>query len=49
MNTPVPHGGANKMNRPVKIPLQTTIPAAFDDWSIARCGLLVKLLREQKR
>jgi hypothetical protein len=36
------------MNRPSKILLQTTIPSTLDDWSIARFGLLAKLLREQR-
>jgi hypothetical protein len=35
--------------KPVKILLQTTIPPAVDDWSIARFSLLTKFLREQRR
>lgn len=34
--------------QPVKILLQTTIPTAADDWSIARFSLLGALLREQR-
>jgi hypothetical protein len=34
--------------KPVKILLQTTIPAAVDDWSIARFSLLAKFLRDQR-
>ena len=36
------------MSRTIKILLQTTIPATADDWSIARFGLLAKLLREER-
>jgi hypothetical protein len=36
------------MNRTIKILLQTTIPPAKDDWSIARFSLLAELLREQR-
>ena len=35
------------MNRTIKILLQTTIPAAADDWSIGRFGLLANFLRDQ--
>ena len=34
------------MNRSIKVLLQTTIPETGDDWSIARFGLLAKLLRD---
>ncbi|HEX4635132.1 MAG TPA: hypothetical protein VH189_03050 [Rhizomicrobium sp.] len=34
--------------KPVKILLQTTIPAAPDDWSIARFGHLAGFLRDQR-
>jgi hypothetical protein len=34
--------------RPIKILLQTTIPATADDWSIARFSQLAALLREQR-
>jgi hypothetical protein len=33
---------------PIKVLLQTTIPAAADDWSIARFSLLAQLLRGQE-
>ena len=36
------------MNRPIKILLQTTIPAAPDDWSIARFHLLANSLRLER-
>ena len=36
------------MNRPIRILLQTTIPPAADDWSIARFSLLARSLREQR-
>jgi hypothetical protein len=36
------------MNRTIKILLQTTIPPAQDDWSIARFSLLAESLREQR-
>jgi hypothetical protein len=35
------------MNRPIKILLQTTIPAARDDWSVARFGLLAAFLSHE--
>ncbi len=35
------------MTRPIKILLQTTIPATVDNWSIARFGQLAKLLRNE--
>lgn len=34
--------------RPIKVLLQTTIPTAEDDWSIARFSRLAALLREQR-
>lgn len=34
---------------PIKVLLQTTIPATADDWSIARFSLLGQFLREQRR
>ena len=34
------------MIEPTKILLQTTIPTAEDDWSIARFGSLAALLRD---
>jgi hypothetical protein len=34
--------------RPIKVLLQTTIPATVDDWSIARFSLLTGLLRDQR-
>jgi hypothetical protein len=34
--------------RPIKVLLQTTIPATADDWSIARFSLLTALLRDQR-
>jgi hypothetical protein len=34
--------------KPARILLQTTIPSAVDDWSIARFGLLGALLRSQR-
>lgn len=40
--------GDSNMSRTIKILLQTTIPATADDWSIARFGLLAKLLREER-
>jgi hypothetical protein len=36
------------MNRPIRILLQTTIPATTDDWSIARFGRLAAFLRSQR-
>jgi hypothetical protein len=36
------------MSRPIKILLQTTIPAIVNDWSIARFSQLAKLLREDR-
>src|SRR5260221_5688308 len=36
------------MNRAIKMLLQTTIPESPDDWSIARFGLLTKLLRDAR-
>jgi hypothetical protein len=36
------------MSRTIKVLLQTTIPATADDWSIARFGLLAKLLLEER-
>ena len=33
--------------KPIRILLQTTIPAADDDWSIARFELLTSCLRDQ--
>jgi hypothetical protein len=36
------------MNRPIRILLQTTIPATADDWSIARFGRLAAFLRAQR-
>jgi hypothetical protein len=36
------------MHRPIEILLQTTIPAASDDWSIARFELLAKFLRNER-
>jgi hypothetical protein len=36
------------MSRPIKVLLQTTIPATADDWSIARFSRLTNLLREQR-
>jgi hypothetical protein len=34
--------------RAIKILLQTTIVTTPNDWSIARCGKLTELLREQR-
>jgi hypothetical protein len=36
------------MKRPIEILLQTTIPTASDDWSIARFGLLAKFLGAER-
>jgi hypothetical protein len=36
------------MSRPIRVLLQTTIPATADDWSIFRFSQLEKLLREER-
>jgi hypothetical protein len=37
-----------KMNRPIRVLLQTTIPTTADDWSIARFSRLANYLREER-
>jgi hypothetical protein len=36
------------MDRPIKVLLQSTIPATFDDWSIARFSRLASYLRQEQ-